>query len=549
MCGVPAFSTAILSKYDTGRHRPASVDFSRLSPAQVAGLESKGQKFLFHTVVHEYVAAIDLGSNSFRLQVGRIVGNQIYPLDGLKESVRLAAGLTSDKMLDQAAQRRGLEALARFGERLRGFDPDSVRAVATNTLRVAKNAPYFLLQGEAALGFPIEVIAGREEARLIYLGVAHTLPNQGKRHLVVDIGGGSTEVIIGQNIQPLQLESLYMGCVSYSLRFFPEGRIDRRSMKDAELAARRELQNIVHIYRETGWDEAVGSSGTAKALSELLELNGYSDGAITSEGLESLRNRILRAGDMTRANLIGLRADRMLVIPGGLAIMSAVFRELGLERMIFSEGALRLGVLYDLLGRYHHEDLREATVQRFMKRYEVDSRQAERVARIAQMFYQQLRPQDDVEESPAAHFLNWAARLHEIGISIAHTSFHKHSAYVLANADMPGFSKRDQALLARLVLAHRGKLERLNPLTRESPEWLLIACLRVATLLCRSREDDVPAEIRLSRGREGFLLQIDRDWLAEAPLTSVALAEEAEQWASVAIDFKVRGRRRADRAP
>jgi exopolyphosphatase/guanosine-5'-triphosphate,3'-diphosphate pyrophosphatase len=502
-------------------------------------------------VVHEQVAAVDMGSNSFRLQVGRIVGNQIYPLDGIKETVRLAAGLGADKRLDPASQQRALDALARFGERLRGFAPDAVRAVATNTLRVAKNGPQFLALAEEALGFPIEVIAGREEARLIYLGVAHTLPNPRIRHLVVDIGGGSTEFIIGRDIQPLQLESLYMGCVSYSLRFFPDGQIGKRSMKDAELAARRELQTIVHTYRDTGWDEAVGSSGTAKAIRDILELNGFADGGITRDGLDRLRARLVQAGHATRAGLEGMRPDRVPVIAGGVAIMSAVFKEFGLEQMTFSEGALRLGVLYDLLGRYHHDDLREATVSRFMQRYEVDRRQASRVSQLAVELFQQLRPQDVVEESTAAQFLMWAARLHEIGISVAHSSFHKHSAYILANADMPGFSKRDQALLARLVLAHRGKLERIQMFipreSQDSPEWLLIFCMRIAAVLHRARDDAPMPDIKAAVTSRGFQLQIDGEWLADAPLTAAVLNEEVQQWANVGIELKLRRTRATGR--
>ena len=499
-------------------------------------------------VPYEHVAAVDMGSNSFRMQVGRIVGNQIYPLDGLKETVRLAAGLTADKLLDAAAQERGLIALARFGERLRGFAPDSVRAVATNTLRVAKNAPEFLDRAEEALGFPIEVIAGREEARLIYLGVAHTLPNRRQRQLVVDIGGGSTEFIIGRNIKPMQLESLYMGCVSYSLKYFPNGRIDKRGMKEAELAARRELQAIVHAYRATGWDMVVGSSGTAKAICDLIEFNGFANGSITRDGLESLRERLIQAGHAAKAGLEGMRPDRIPVIPGGVAIMSAVFKEFGLDDMVFSEGALRLGVLYDLLGRYHHDDLREATVSRFMQRYEVDRRQAARIATTAIEFYQQLRPQDDIETTPAAQFVIWAARLHEIGISIAHSSYHKHSAYILANADMPGFSKRDQTLLSRLVLAHRGKLERAQPLSRDAPEWLLIFSLRIAALLHRARDDAPMSELRVRMNAKGFELQIEREWLAAAPLTATVLTDEVQQWANVGIELRLRGQRASAQA-
>ncbi len=489
---------------------------------------------------YEQIAAVDLGSNSFRLQVGRIVGNQVYPLDGLKESVRLAAGLTPEKTLDGASQLRGLEALARFGERLRGFDPGAVRAVATNTLRVAKNGPQFLVEAEAALGFPIEVIAGREEARLIYLGVAHTLPNPRNQQLVVDIGGGSTEFIIGRNIRPLRLESLYMGCVSYTLRFFPGGRVDKKALKEAELAARAELQTIVQAYRETGWEEAVGSSGTAKAIVDLLELNGLSEAGITRDGLEGLRQMLIRAGDAGKLVLQGLRADRVPVLPGGLAIMSAVFKEFELERMTFSEGALRLGVLYDLLGRYHHDDLREATVGNTMQRYEVDRQQAARVTQTALELFLQLVPEARDAEHADRQCLVWAARLHEIGISVAHSSYHKHSAYILANADMPGFSKRDQGRMARIVLAHRGKLERVSPLTRDARDWQMIFCLRLAALIHRARDDAPRPSVEVGFGDKGFHVAIDPDWLKEAPLTAAALDEEGRQWEALGIGFRVR---------
>jgi exopolyphosphatase/guanosine-5'-triphosphate,3'-diphosphate pyrophosphatase len=370
--------------------------------------------------------------------------------------------------------------------------------------------------------------------------VAHTLPDTRIRHLVVDIGGGSTEFIIGQNIRPELLESLYMGCVSYSLRFFPQGNIDKRSMKEAELAARRELQLIVHSYRDVGWDEAVGSSGTAKAIFDLLESNGFSAGAITMEGLDQLRSRLVRSGNIARARLSGMRADRMHVIAGGVAIMSAVFREFGLTRMTFSEGALRLGVLYDLLGRYHHEDLREATVNQFMQRYEVDRRQAERVGCTALDIYAQLRPQDDIEATPAAQFLRWAARLHEVGVSVAHSSYHKHSAYILANADMPGFSKRDQALLAQMVLAHRGRIDRVQQLQEDAPEWLLIFCLRMAALLHRARDDAPLPRIGVRASLRGFELQVEREWIESAPLTAMVLTDDTQQWANVGIEFRVR---------
>jgi len=497
---------------------------------------------------YELVAAVDLGSNSFRLQIGRVEGDQIYPLDSLKESLRLAAGLTAQRTLDGPSQARALEALARFGERLRGFDAGAVRAVATNTLRVARNAPQFLARAEVVLGFPIEIIAGREEARLIYLGVAHTLPNPHTQQLVVDIGGGSTEFIIGRDIEPIEMESLYMGCVGFSLKYFPRGRIEKSGMKEAELAARKELQAIVRQYKKTGWEEAVGSSGTAKALTDIIEMNGLSEGGITRDGLDRLRGILLHAGEVGRLTLQGLRPDRLPVLPGGLAIMLAVFKEFGLERMTFSEGALRLGVLYDLLGRYHHQDLRNATVQQFMRRYQVDAGQATRVAATARGFLLQLLPEAVAAEQPDAQVLDWAALMHEIGISVAHSSYHKHSAYILANADMPGFSKMDQARLSRIVLAHRGKLERVQEILPNSPDWLLIFSLRLAVILHRSRDDASLPAIAVRRNERGFSVGVDPAWLAASPLSAAALEEEGRQWSALGMEIKLKAGRSKSQA-
>jgi exopolyphosphatase/guanosine-5'-triphosphate,3'-diphosphate pyrophosphatase len=490
-------------------------------------------------MINKFNAAVDLGSNSFRLQIARIVDNQIYPLDGLKETVRLAAGLNSDRFLDKASQQRGLKALAIFAERLRGFDAAAVRAVATNTFRVAKNAKDFLQKAEAVFGFPIEIISGREEARLIYLGVVHTLPNPSQRQLVVDIGGGSTELIIGQGGEPLELESLYMGCVSYSLRFFPDGFVDKNKFRLAELAACQELQSLVHAYLEVGWDQVIGSSGTAKAIMDLLEQNNLSDHGITQKGLNSLCNELIRAGSAAKMKVRGLRADRVPVLSGGLAIMSAIFKTFNLENMGFSEGGLRFGVLYDQLGRDQHHDTREVTVNRFMQRYEVDRRQAERVAKTALSFLHQLVPATHEADNSEAQFLVWAARLHEVGISVAHSSYHKHSAYILANADMPGFSRRDQARLSRLVLAHRGKLERVNLLEKSAPDWTLIFCLRMAVLLHRVRDDQPLPLLSVRFTKVGFRLVVARGELDQLPLTAAALHEEAKQWSALGGELMI----------
>ena len=500
---------------------------------------------------YESIAAVDLGSNSFRLEVGRVVDDQIYTLDSLKESVRLASGLQADKSLDQASQERALIALSRFGERIRGLPPEAVRAVATNALRVAKNATAFLVEAELALGFPIEIIAGREEARLIYIGAVHSLPASEERRLVFDIGGGSTEFIIGDRMKPLCLESLFMGCVSYSLRFFPDGVIDKRRMLDAQMAAAKEVSLIAHAYQKTGWGEAIGSSGSAKAIAEILEQNGLNpDGVsgITRLGLDRLCALMIRHKRMEALPLQGVKADRIPVLPGGVAIMSAILDTLGIQHLTYADGALRLGVLYDLLGRFHHHDMRTATVKQFQRRYQVESGQALRVAETAlQIFHDlmgvKLRKQEDLEKD--RQFIDWAASLHEIGLSIAHTGYHKHGAYVLSYADMPGFSRMDQARLALLVLCHRGKLNKVDALNREDVTWRQILSLRLASILHRARFEGGAPDLQARETVNGFTLQLPAAWLDENPMTAAALRDESEVWEEAGFRLRIRATRKS----
>jgi exopolyphosphatase / guanosine-5'-triphosphate,3'-diphosphate pyrophosphatase len=494
-------------------------------------------------VKQETLAALDLGSNSFHLQIGRVVDDQVYLLDSLRDPVRLGAGLTRERRIDQATKARALEALARFAERLRGFPRSAVRAVGTSALRVAKNAESFLAEAEETLGFPIEVIFGREEARLIYLGVAHSLATSPEQRLVVDIGGGSTELIIGTGLEPELMESISMGCVSYSLRFFPDGRLEKSGFKRAELAAASELQRIVDAYRRVGWKHAVASSGTAKSIASILRECELCEHGISAAGLEKLRALLIKAGEVDKLDLPGLRADRVPIIPGGVAIMSAALAEFGIEHLEVSDGALRQGVLYDLIGRVRHRDMREATVRQFMRRYQVDSAQAERVARLAQSVYENLN--GEPSEADAA-MLRWAANLHEIGISIAHAGYHKHSAYVLAQADMPGFSQKEQSRLSRLVLAHRGKLAKIE-LPESSADWALILALRLAVLFHLSRRDiklPVPA---CKASKNGFQLTLQRAWLEEHAMTEAALEEETEQWHSVGVKLELRSLAKEER--
>lgn len=491
------------------------------------------------------LAAVDLGSNSFRLIVGRVeetaAGHQIQQIDAMREPVRLGAGLTADKWLDEAAQQRGLTALERFGERLRDFHPDRVRAVATNTLRVAKNAPEFLLRAKEALGFPIEVIAGREEARLIYAGAAHTVPPTGGKRLVVDIGGGSTEFIIGLGYEPLLMESLYIGCVSHSRMFFPNGEIDDYSMRQAILAARRDIEIIAGSYRELGWEQSIGSSGTARALAELIEDNGFNDPGvshgITRTGLEKLRRALVKAGSAQSTKLVGLKADRIPVLPGGLSIMIAVFDELGIDYADTTDGALRLGVLYDLMGRSSQQDMRTVTVEGCMRRYSVDRKQAERIGALAVSLYRQFDEPDEVVREEGVMFLTWAAALHEIGLSISHSAYHKHSAYIASNADMPGFSKTDQTRLAALLVGHVGKLGKFTQAVQV--DWLLLFCLRTAVLLCRRRADLALPLLGVRETRQGYELTLPRDWADANPLTDYSLSQESAEWGRVGRGYRI----------
>jgi len=487
---------------------------------------------------YETLAAVDLGSNSFHLQIGRVVDDQIYLLDGLREPVRLGAGLTRDKRIDRATQVRALDALRRFSDRLRGFPAEAVRVVGTNALRVAKNSRQFLAEAKEALGFPIEIIAGREEARLIYLGVAHSLPLSRDKRLVMDIGGGSTEFIIGIGVRPELMDSLYMGCVSYSLKYFADGKIEKSVFKQAELAARSELQTIVKQYTRHGWSEAVASSGTARSIAAILEANGWSEHGISASGLDKLRSAFLKAGEVERLALPGLREDRTSILPGGLAIMCAAFAELGIEHMSVSDAALRQGVLYDLLGRVQKHDMREVTVRQFMRRYNVDTAQAQRVAELARSLYRHL---GEIEGDPyAEQTLAWAAALHEIGISIAHNGYHKHSAYVIANADMPGFSRMEQSQLARLALAHRGKLAKLQDMSPIPGDWELVFCLRLASLFCRSRTDlDLP-RLECELTESGFRLLLPADLLEQRPLIAAALADEADEWKAIGLRLEMK---------
>ncbi|MFZ0107218.1 MAG: exopolyphosphatase [Thiobacillus sp.] len=485
---------------------------------------------------YDTLAAVDLGSNSFRLEVARVAGDQLYPLDSLKETVRLAGGLTEDKLLDEATQARALACLHRFGERLRGLSPEAIRCVGTSALRIARNSEEFLAKAEIALGHPIEIVAGREEARLIYLGVAHSLTASPDRRLVVDIGGGSTEFIIGTGMKPHERESLHMGCVNFSRRFFAEGAVDKGTLKVAEMAARVEVERIAREFSRNNWQQAIGSSGTARALREILEQNGWSARGITADGLAKLRTQLVKAGHVDTLDLAGLSSDRRPVIAGGFAIMAGLFAELDIEQMDVAETAMREGILYDLLGRFHKQDMREATVEEFTRRYHIDTQQAARIKRVAHKLLAACAARDENTE----RFLDWAARLHEIGLSVSHSGYHRHSGYILENADMPGFSRTEQARLALLARAQRGALLKLPAFASgavSDNDRLMVWLLRQAVILCRSRAEPRLPAVKAEANGKRFRLVLPEGWLQRRPLTQRALEEEAVHWNAVGVKY------------
>lgn len=486
----------------------------------------------------EIYAALDLGSNSFHVLLARFDGRRLVVLDRYKDTVRLAAGLQEDGNLSEEVMARALQALGKMAERIRPLPKSYVRVVGTNTLRAARNRDVFLAKAEKILGVPINIISGLEEARLIYLGVGKDFTPEDKTRLVVDIGGGSTELVLGRN-KPLKLESLYMGCVSFSRQFFPDGRITRRGYEKALLAARSEVQGLVSEFGASNWDEAVGSSGTIRSIERVLSGMGLNHNhVITPAGLEALAAAVIAAKDAALLELPGLDADRAPVFAGGLAVLQGVFAELKISAMHVSVYAIREGIIYDLAGRLHQRDKRVETIERMMEQYHVDRAQARRVGRLAMTLLDQVETQIATEPGQARRLLQWAIDLHETGLSIAHSGYHKHGAYIVANSDMPGFSRQEQQLLSFLVLNHRRKLKPEPEAYGFVPDWRLVVVLRLACLFMRRRDAAlVPAGIGLAFRGARCRLQLPEQWLEQHPLTGEDLLQERQLLATVGMEL------------
>jgi exopolyphosphatase/guanosine-5'-triphosphate,3'-diphosphate pyrophosphatase len=493
--------------------------------------------------VPDVLAAVDLGSNSFHMVVARYTHGQMVILDRLREMVRLGAGLEADGRLNKQVAARALACLERFGQRLRDMRPDSVRVAGTNVFRRATRAQAFIERAREAIGHPIEIVSGIEEARLIYSGVAHTMPAGPGRRLVCDIGGGSTEIVIGEGLQPIELESLQIGCLRLSEEFFAEGRLSHQRMQDCRVAARQAIEPYQAAFRRRGWAEAVGSSGTVRAIGDSIRELDPDAEDITTEGLERLLRELGRIKRIRDLELRAVTDERKPSFAGGVAILAEVFAQLGIERMKVADGAMREGLLFDLLGRYTDEDARERTVRSMQERYHVDLAQAERVESTAVDFLNQIEEAWALSDPEIELLLRWAARLHEIGLDVAHSGYHRHGAYLLANADMAGFPRAEQKLLSIMVGSHRRKpaIEEADELSppwdRRAPPMTLL--LRLAVLLHRGRSSVPLPPITLKARAKSLEMRFPAGWLDAHPLTRADLHSEIERLKGVGFRLRL----------
>lgn len=486
------------------------------------------------------LAAIDIGSNSFRLEIGRVDGGQIVRTEYLKETVRLGAGLDESSRLNIAAMRRGWDCLARFAERVRSIGPGQVRAVATQTLREARNRAEFEAGAEARLGFPIDVISGAEEARLIYRGVSQFLPADDEVRLVFDIGGRSTEVILGRGAEALKVESYRVGSVELSMRYFADGRIAPRALQAAQVAAEAVLEDAAVLLAGQHGSVAYGASGTVGAVSDVLRASGRSDGTITPALLDELAEQLVQAGHVDRLVLPGLKDDRRAVIGGGLATLRAVCRVLNLQRIEPARGALRHGVLLEMWQRdLPVDDVRKLTIERLQQKFGVDVAHARRVAEMAAWLFASLHPLATAEQQRQSTKLRWAALLHEVGMAVSHEDFHRHGAYIVEHADAAGFAQHQLQRMATLLLAQRGGLRKVEPAMSDEVLREQTLALRLAIVLCHARRDPAAGRLQLQRTAEGYRFSVDPAWAEAHPQSMHLLREEQKVWARLTWPLEV----------
>jgi len=487
------------------------------------------------------LAAVDLGSNSFHMVVAEVTQGEVRIRDAISEKVQLAAGIDDDKNITPVAEKRALDCLERYGELLQGIPASSVRIVGTNALRLARNSEAFLIKASEKLGYPIDIIRGREEARLIYLGVSHTLADDEDSRLVIDIGGGSTEFIIGKRFETVITESLHMGCISYKRRFFSDG-LSEANFNRALTSARQELLSIKGELLQQGWQSGVGASGTIRSIYNILSKTGSFDDSISLYGLYMLRDKVLSFSRFEDIQIEGLSDIRAPILPSGLAILIAIFEMLEIKELQYSTGALREGVLYDLLGRIQHEDVRDRTVRDLMERYRVNMEQSKKIKTTALILLRQLGV-ESLQDKKRASFLVWAALVHQLGLSVSHSQFQRHGSYLLSHSDLPGFSKKEQLFLAAMIASHRRRFIRIkknSPLIHLKHDYeILTICLRLAVLFHRGLHDTDISQLEFSKSAKGYLLALPEQQIKENALLDTDLQLEAKYLKDAGIKLKL----------
>lgn len=483
-------------------------------------------------------AALDLGSNSFHLLVARDHNGSIQVLDRHREMTRLAAGLESSGALSQECIDLALASLRRISQRIRSLPQHNVRIVGTNALRQASNRDAFISQAEAILGCNIDVISGREEGRLIYAAVAQSIESRSDLRLVIDIGGGSTELIAGHRFEPHLSESIQIGCISMTERWFKEGKLTTSRMANAVQDMQLELEVVEHSFRTHGWELAVGTSGTILAVQKAI--TQFSSEGITKPTLKELARRLVCFGHIDNIDPSWCSVRRAQSLPGGVAMLQGIFKTLKLDKLEVSTGALREGLLHELIGRAHDVDIRERSVRALVPRFHIDQQHATLVARSALAMYDQLFPKLIDEFEDERQLLRWAALLHEIGMGISHSAYHKHGAYLLENLDMPGFTLTEQAQLAWLVRTHRRRLQTEEPMPHGKSLMHLCVILRLAVTFRRNRSDARPVETRFSKKGDTYSIDIDKDWLNAHPLTRMDLEHESNLLSDAGVDLELK---------
>ena len=491
------------------------------------------------------VAAVDLGSNSFHMIIASLEENgTLKIIDRIKEMVRLGAGLDYRNNLDEETQKRALDCLSRFSQRLQNINKKDIRIAGTNTLRIAKNANKFIKKAKKVLNFQVDIISGLEEARLVYHGAVYSLAALGNKRLVVDIGGGSTEVIIGFDNKPKKLESLHMGCVSITKKFFPDGVITRSRLKAADIYTRQKVVSIRDDYLKTGWDQCVGTSGSIRSISKVLLTSGITDGTITEKGIKQLLDMLLKFEIINKIKLEGLNNDRQQVFIGGVIVLNSIFKALKLKEMTASDGALREGLMLDIVGRIKHDDIREISVGQLASRYDVRQEHAQNVIKSCNYLYNKVAKTWSLKDENHPLLLTWAAQLHEIGLAISHSGYNKHGAYLALNSDMPGFSMQEQQLLSLFIRYHRQKFllddfEYFSSKHRKTI-FYLITLLRLAVILNRSIPEYQEPDFMLEAKKKSLTLKFPEHWFDENPLTMADLENEIDYLDTIGFEFKIK---------